>query len=442
MKRAACRTVVSFVYPPPLRCATGLTHRRYHQNQAAVEQRREYVSVEDVQKHHDSLAAYAGHIGDYADKEPTYRTVHEQLEIGRRVENDADELVKSAQFIQDEIPKRLAITIRSFQNLPYIVGVNPSINAVYVKCWEWFAKLHDDKEAHGIVSCPVDAGRFSERLVKVFEDHGHVLQNLRAGIKEVRALPSSRTVDFAYVDQFLNQFVKRRISWRVLAEHHLGLTKHRRDCIGVFNTKCQPARVGADCFWQAQTLCELELGEAPEWSIKGDKDTTFEYIDAHLMYTLHELMKNSLRATVNFHKAKGRKGPLPKVVMRICHGDEITVSIHDRGGGVSPELERNIWAYGFTTVGGEEADAVTASLQGSAYFPGHRANASLADMAPEENDKFRLAGWGFGLPVSRCYLEYLGGRIELRNMPGYGVDTIITLPKLQDRRFREHLDFV
>ncbi|PSC73841.1 pyruvate dehydrogenase kinase [Micractinium conductrix] len=46
--------------------------------------------------------------------------------------------------------------------------------------------------------------------------------------------------------------------------------------------------------------------------------------------------------------------------------------------------------------------------------------------------RFRIAGLGFGLPLSRLYARYFGGDLRLVNMPGYGVDSFLTLKRLED----------
>lgn len=40
---------------------------------------------------------------------------------------------------------------------------------------------------------------------------------------------------------------------------------------------------------------------------------------------------------------------------------------------------------------------------------------------------YRMAGLGFGLPLSRLYARYFGGDLMIVNMPGYGVDAFLKL---------------
>ena len=344
----------------------------------------------------------------FAGKAPTCRTVQEQLDMGDAIARDRTVLVDSAQYVQHEMLVRLARTIRSFQNLPYIVGINPRIQAVYVKCWDWFVSLYEWTDSNGQVTSLEEEEVFTTHLLTVFQDHGNVMQYLRQGVAEIRELPSSETVDFAYVDQFLTHFIMRRTSWRVLAESHLAYRSPKGKLYnGVFNLEARPALIAQDAFTRAQYLCEAELCDAPQFAVKGDTETCFAYIDAHMQYILHELIKNSMRATVNFHRKQKRSGRnLPKVVLRICHGDEITISLHDRGGGIPTEMAKDVWGFGFTTVEEEKKK----SKVNLTYFPGmHNDSFDIDAMLGSK----QLAGWGFGLPLSR-YVPYLW---QIENVP-------------------------
>jgi pyruvate dehydrogenase kinase 2/3/4 len=41
-----------------------------------------------------------------------------------------------------------------------------------------------------------------------------------------------------------------------------------------------------------------------------------------------------------------------------------------------------------------------------------------------------MAGWGYGLPLSRLYARFFGGDLQVMSMPNYGVDCFLYLPKI------------
>ena len=70
-----------------------------------------------------------------------------------------------------------------------------------------------------------------------------------------------------------------------------------------------------------------------------------------------------------------------------------------------------IWRYHFTT---------SHKKIGKAGAVG-----DLLSMA-NSNDQ-ELAGYGIGLPISKAYAEYLGGKLEIKTMLGIGTDVYLTL---------------
>lgn len=51
--------------------------------------------------------------------------------------------------------------------------------------------------------------------------------------------------------------------------------------------------------------------------------------------------------------------------------------------------------------------------------------------------RYRMAGLGFGLPLSRLYARYFSGDLKLVSMPGFGVDAYLTIKRLEGSDWRE-----
>jgi signal transduction histidine kinase len=151
---------------------------------------------------------------------------------------------------------------------------------------------------------------------------------------------------------------------------------------------------------------------------------------------------------------------LPPVLVRVCAGGgdggdgggaggALTLRISDQGGGIPEELVSKVWAYGFTTSdlcpvgngapaggsgggGGSGGDRDGSGGDGGGDGGGMALGVNLAAASEAPRQRYKLAGLGFGLPLSRLYARYWGGELSVQNMPGYGVDAFLTLKNLAD----------
>jgi hypothetical protein len=107
-----------------------------------------------------------------------------------------------------------------------------------------------------------------------------------------------------------------------------------------------------------------------------------------------------------------------------------------------------IWSYLYTTQtnngvaqsfinsGGDMANAISASngnnstdstnnIEGVDSAGGHPTNA----VGPMGDAGTPMSGFGYGLPISRLYMRFWGGDLDLVSVEGYGSDAYMTLPK-------------
>lgn len=109
---------------------------------------------------------------------------------------------------------------------------------------------------------------------------------------------------------------------------------------------------------------------------------------------------------------------LPEVKVEVHKGrHEVLIKVSDRGGGIPAHKISEIWNYGYTTVNDSikrMSEIHHGSLTGNFIRPD-------------------MAGYGFGLPLSRAFARYFGGDISLQTIFGVGTDAYITLNHVGDR---------
>lgn len=141
---------------------------------------------------------------------------------------------------------------------------------------------------------------------------------------------------------------------------------------------------------------------------------TFPYVPGHLSHICFELLKNSLRAVVERFGVDSEDHFPPIKVVVVEGKEDITIKISDEGGGIARSAIPLIWTYMYTTM--------------------DRSNESLEQDFQASDFKAPMAGFGYGLPLSRLYARYFGGDLRLISMDGFGTDVYIHLNRLSSSR--------
>ena len=199
-----------------------------------------------------------------------------------------------------------------------------------------------------------------------------------------------------------------RIGIRMLIGQHVALHAPPRDgFIGMICTQLSARGVAEDAIADARSICLRQYGEAPEVEIFGDPKFTFAYVPGHLHQMLFELVKNSLRAVHD--RWDGREGEAPTIRLVVAEGEEdITIKLSDEGGGIARSGLPRIWTYLYSTAKSPLPDLDVDATN---------------DAAPPV-----LAGYGYGLPLSRLYARYFGGDLQVISMEGYGTECVSCRP--------------
>lgn len=349
----------------------------------------------------------------YSKFSPSPLSIKQFLEFGR--DNACEKT--SYMFLRKELPVRLANTMREVNLLPDKLLNQPSVRLVQKWYMQSFLELLEYENRKPEDSLALHD--FLEILIEIRNRHNDVVPTMAQGVIEYKEKFGFDPNASSNIQYFLDRFYTNRISFRMLINQHTLLfgndtnpahPKH----IGSIDPTCNVADVVKDAYETAKMLCEQYYLASPglkieEFNAKApERPIHAVYVPSHLFHMLFELFKNSMRATVETHE--GSKEGLPPVKAKVTLGKEdLSIKISDRGGGVPLRKIDRLFNYMYST-------APTPSLE-----PGAR-------VVP-------LAGFGYGLPISRLYARYFQGDLKLYSMEGVGTDAVIYLKALSSESF-------
>jgi len=335
---------------------------------------------------------------------------------------------------------------------------------VYDLYWSAFEKLRKIP----IIKDMDENDEFCNTLKGLLKDHLVVIPQLSIGISECsNHLPPEQ------LDKFMNTMLRSRISRRVLAEQQITLTENWHDHgyiygadelnngnIGIVSTQCNPKDIVERCAYVTRNICRVIYEvEPPEVIVEGHMTTsTFAYIPDHIEYILYELLHNSIRGVIEKHSPSLKdistsleilqqllqdpKSPkslnyksnnknlsssvvsqYPPIFVTICSSPtDLYFRISDQGGGISDDIYSNIWSFASSTTSNNKFENFIQVPQMAATVQEYE----QLIIPPTLN-------LGIGLPMSKVYVEYWGGGIELFTMDGYGTDAYVKISRLGNK---------
>jgi pyruvate dehydrogenase kinase 2/3/4 len=243
-----------------------------------------------------------------------------------------DQRLRNAQFLHKELPIRLACRIEELSSLPFGLARKQGVVEIKEVFLRGFESLLEQKAPQTVE----DDERFTALLSSILMDNRTVIQSMAESVLETRMEIGNQLTPerSAKLDKYLNRFFMARIGLRFLLEHHIKSKNNAEGFSGIIQSSCNPMEVAQNAADESMQLCENHYGVTPLIRIQSpNPDTTFTYVPAHLHYILSELLKNALRATVNFHGVDNENLPVVDVVIARGRSD-VTIKISDRGGGI------------------------------------------------------------------------------------------------------------
>ncbi|KAJ7081548.1 atypical/PDHK/BCKDK protein kinase [Mycena crocata] len=382
----------------------------------------------------------------YASSPPRPLDLASLLSFGRPVTPSS--VLSSVTYALAEIPRRLAMRVRSLESLPFIVGTNPYVANTLNAYRDSFQLL----ATYPAVTTLEENKKFTEQLEDLVQRHSNDIPTMAKGFLE-----SAKYMSPTQISHFLDGAIRNRVSVRLIAEQHVAISHALEGAsrgeafgnIGVVDMQCSPSQMIRMCESYVAELCSATLGSSPSIVIEGHPNATFAYVPVHLEYILTEILKNSFRATVEHHKAFHRALPPVRITIvppmpgstGTAHSNFFSIRIRDEGGGVSPSNMARIFSYAFTTAKSNgEYDEDGGGGPYAAQHIGGLANigggdASLFSAMTSkglQTGMGTIAGLGYGLPMSRLYAKYFGGSLDLMSLEGWGSDVFLKLRCLDE----------
>uniref|UniRef100_A0A7N8Y9E2 Protein-serine/threonine kinase n=1 Tax=Mastacembelus armatus TaxID=205130 RepID=A0A7N8Y9E2_9TELE len=286
-------------------------------------------------------------------------------------------------FLRQELPVRFSNIMKEISLLPDRLLTTPSVQLVQT----WY--IQSLLETLEFLDRNPDEQRVLEAFVEVLEAirnrHNDVVPTMAQGVIEYKdAFGQQDPVTDHNIQYFLDRFYTSRISIRMLINQHIlvfnGSTNPSHpNTIGCIDSMCDVTEVARDAYESAKLLCEqFYLG--------------LDFVSS---------LQNAMRATIENHESSRTLPPIK--VMVALGGEDLSIKMRDRGGGVPFRKTERLFSYMYST-------APRPSI-GHEHRP-------------------PLAGFGYGLPLSRLYARYFQGDIQLYSMEGYGTDAVIHLKAL------------
>eukprot|EP00049_Salpingoeca_infusionum_P014036 m.261478 g.261478 ORF g.261478 m.261478 type:complete len:403 (-) comp15578_c0_seq18:487-1695(-) len=333
---------------------------------------------------------------------PTRLSINNFLEFGR-MQDSEERNFKAAQFLQAEGSVRLAHMIQEMRTLPEPVISQPLINRAY----HWYLESFEQLSTIPTLQEHKNPNEYCDKVTRAVKGallrHAPTVMTMATGFHTLQT--SGALVDIEdNMTAYLERFLLSRISIRFLFNQHVALHEASSErWVGSIDTKCHVARLIEDACENAMTLCQMEYGAAPHYEIEefGDRDIEFQYIPSHLYHVMFELAKNSMRAVTE----RPTDGRLPPIKFLVAKGPQaLSIKLSDLGGGVPYMDVPKLFSFFYST-------AQTPEL--------------LKDEDFTDMNNAPLAGFGYGLPVSRLYARYFGGDLTLNSIEGYGTDACV-----------------
>ncbi|KTF76482.1 hypothetical protein cypCar_00014515 [Cyprinus carpio] len=299
-----------------------------------------------------ALASAPHHIEHFSKFSPSPLSMKQFLDFGSTNACEKTSFV----FLRQELPVRLSNIMKEINLLPKRLLTTPSVQMVQswyiqslMEILEFLEKSPDDQSV---------LEEFVNALVNIRNRHNDVVPTMAQGVIEYKEVFGQDPVTNQNIQYFLDRFYLSRISIRMLINQHTlvfdGATNPvHPNTIGSIDPYCQVTEVVKDAYESARMLCDQYYLSSPDLVLRElntdnrNQPISIVYVPSHLYHMLFELFKNAMRATIESHKEGSTLPPIQ--VMVAIGGEDLTIKMSDRGGGVPFRKIENLFSYMYST---------------------------------------------------------------------------------------------
>lgn len=326
--------------------------------------------------------------------------------------SESGDSVKSFHFIREELPTRWMQMLAEMQLLP----VKPTPIMLEIKN-SFEQSVNEILPFTKMDSNPETISKYNKILENAVQRHKYVVDEVAIAILEFKEIQKSDGSESKFekaegrIHYFLDRFFTNIIAGSLVVHQHLhhlsDLQTAGRYGRGTFQ-KTNVTEEISEMGKKAIIDCKKYYGKSPLVNITNvDGEKTPEsiwmtFVPDHLNRIVFELLRNALRATVE------KNAELPPVDVLISKGESnVCIKISDLGGGASLKDQAKWGAYLYSS-------------------PPKESKSKEANVMP-------LAGYGYGIPLSKVYARYIGGDVNIRSIQNYGTDVYVYLPAEPDQ---------
>jgi len=351
------------------------------------------------------LASLSSQFEYYAKYQPTPVTLKSLIDFSV----DAD-IKKSYKFLRVELLVRWSHMRKEMNYIPKRLLEVPSLKRANALYDQSFAEVLAFK------SLEPDATtlrKFTETLLGIRRRHANIVPTLARAYHETESTGPIDLIDKNRLQYFYDRFFINRIGVRTLIYQHTLLFGQElpqdTQQAGIIDAAVDVVKVVQDAYRSAKTLFDRISQSVPKIEITShsvcetDKNhVTIIYIPAHLYHICFELIKNSIRATIERYGRDAKE--FPSIRIHVVKGHEdMSIVISDRGGGVPHSKLSQLFHYTYSTAPKPEWSR------------------------DDDASGTPIAGLGYGLPIARLYAKYFHGNLSLSSVEGLGTWAYVSI---------------